>query len=238
MYTNGRSPHGPSNSAERAVYDYVQQEILAGRLVGGAPIRQEEIADRLSLSRIPVRDALRHLVAEGFVTIESNRRAVVTALSEQGLSELFEMRAVLEGLAARHAVRTLNASDFDHLAWLAERMDQTETAGNQWLPIHNEFHEFLCAKAGMPRLSREISRLRHSVEPQLRVLIALNGYAELRSSHHRSLVTAIRSKNPDRAEQAIREHVMQASRDILHAIAGTKSQKSSEPVVTEKRRRK
>jgi DNA-binding GntR family transcriptional regulator len=67
-------------SAERAAYEYLLGEIFAGRLQGGCSIRQEEIAERLSLSRIPVRDAIRHLVGEGFLTLESNRRVTVTLL--------------------------------------------------------------------------------------------------------------------------------------------------------------
>lgn len=218
MYTNMRSPHEPAPTAEWTAYDYLRHEILSGRLPGGTPLRQEAIAAKLRISRIPVRDAMRHLIAAGLVTIESNRRAIVTLLRESDLSELFQMRAVLEGLAARHAVAHLTDEDIDRLTWLAARMDRIESIAEEWMPVHDEFHEILCNRSGMPRLAAEINRLRHRVEPYVRVLITLHGAAELRMSRHKNLIAGIRDRDPDRAEQAVREHVTQASREILTSI--------------------
>ena len=223
MYTDRRDS-GPARSAEQAVYDYLHGEILSGRLPAGSAIRQEQIAKQLSLSRIPVRDALRHLAADGFVTVEANRRAIVTLLQPKDLSELYEIRAALEGLAARHAVKRLTDGELDHLGWLAQRMDQTEANSDQWLPIHDQFHELLCTACGMPRLIQETRRLRKSLQPQIRMLMLGSGGLELQASHHRDLVKAIRSRDPERAEQAVRDHVQQAATDIISAIEKTSKQ--------------
>ena len=218
MYTKATDPIGPPISAERAAYEYLLGEIFAGRLQGGCGIRQEEIAERLSLSRIPVRDAIRHLVGEGFLTLESNRRVTVTLLEANDLLELFQMREVLEGLAARHAAKHITDQDIEHLTWLAERMDQDESAGDRWLPAHEEFHEFLCSRARMPRLAKEITRLRRRLQPQVRMLIEMNGVAELAGSSHLDLVDKIKERDPERAEKAIREHIVHAARDIIKAV--------------------
>lgn len=218
MYTLIRNGDGPQQSAERTVYEYLHGAILSGRLPGGTPIRQEEIAALLGVSRIPVRDAIRHLAAAGLITFESNRRAVVTLLKEDDLSELFAMRAVLEGLAARHAVANLTGDDLNRLVWLAEQMDQKDSTVDLWMPVHIEFHEFLCSRAGMPRLAAEINRLRQRVEPYVRVQIALHGAAELRLSRHGAVVKGIRGRDPERAERIVRDHVMQASREIRATI--------------------
>jgi DNA-binding GntR family transcriptional regulator len=218
MYTDIQLVGGPGHSAEWTAYEYLRGEILTGRLPGGSPIRQEAIAAQLGMSRIPVRDAIAHLAASGLVTYESNRRVIVTVLQEKDLSELFEMRAVLEGLAARHAVPHLTAQDFDQLSWLAGRMDQTERAEDQWIPIHHEFHEVLCRRAGMPRLTREIHRLRQAVEPYVRVLISLHGAAELSRSRHDNLVESIRNCGPDFAERMVREHIQEASQAIVATL--------------------
>jgi DNA-binding GntR family transcriptional regulator len=175
------------------------------------------------MSRIPVRDAIAHLAAIGLVAYERNRRVVVTTLKEGDLVELFEMRAVLEGLAARHAARNLTKADFDQLSWLAKRMDQTETSEERWIPVHNEFHELICRRAGQPRLQGEIQRLRQSVEPYVRVLININGAAELRTSRHNKLVKDLLQEcTPDNAENLVREHIAQASRAIAASIRSTK----------------
>ncbi|MHB8727131.1 MAG: GntR family transcriptional regulator [Casimicrobiaceae bacterium] len=210
---------GPVQSAERTAYEYLRREILSGRLPGGSPIRQEAIAAQLGMSRIPVRDAIAHLAAGGLVTYESNRRVIVTVLKEADLVELFEMRAVLEGLAARHAVANLTNDDFEHLSWLAARMDKTDRLEDQWIPVHREFHDLLCLRSGMPRLFRDIQRLRQSVEPYVRVLITLNGAAELRVSRHNQLINSIvRNRDPDHAEHVVREHIEHASRAIAASI--------------------
>lgn len=221
------APTGPAPSAEWTAYEYLRGEILSGRLPGGSPIRQEAIAGQLGLSRIPVRDAIAHLAANGLVTYESNRRVRVTVLQEADLVELFEMRAVLEGLAARHAVARLTDADFEQLSWLAARMDKTERAEDQWIPVHNEFHELLCRRAGLPRLFREIHRLRQSVEPYVRVLITLDGAAELRTSRHNQLVNSIiRNRDPDHAEKAVRDHIQHASRAIAASIRASQNQRA------------
>ena len=222
MYTKSHLKAGPPHSAASDVYDYLQDEILSGRLPGGSSIRQEEIAHRLSLSRIPVRDALRHLAAEGFVTIESNRRIVVTLLRKDDLRELYEMRAVLEGLAARHAAHRLTESDFCHLAWLAESMDRSGAVGDQWLPVHDQFHDVICGASDMPRLIQETRRLRKSLQPQVRLLIVQSGGAELPSSHHRNLVKAMRTRDPDHVERAVKEHIREAAAEIISAIEASK----------------
>jgi DNA-binding GntR family transcriptional regulator len=207
-------------------------------LVGGEPLRQEQIAAELGLSRIPVRDAIRHLAGSGLVTLESNRRAVVTLLQEEDLSELFAMRAVLEGLAARHAVQNLSDGDFDRLSWLAGHMDELDTQADRWMPMHVEFHDLLCICAGMPRLHTEITRLRHRVDPYVRLLITICGAAELRLSRHKTIISALRGRDPDRAEKALRDHVMQALREIRTAIRSSQltlpsAKKGAAPIAAE-----
>lgn len=219
MYTNMHiHTSGPAQTAEWTAYQYIRGEILSGRLVGGAAIGQETVAAELGISRIPVRDAIRHLAAAGLVTIESNRRAVVTRLREEDLSQLFQMRAVVEGLAVRRAVPRMTRGDVDRMIWLADRLNKTEANADQWMPVHDEFHDLLSSRAEMPMVVAEIRRLRHRVEPYVRVLITLHGAAELRMSRHDSLISAIRGRNPDRAERAVRDHVMQAAEEIIATI--------------------
>ena len=213
---------GPSHSAERNVYEHLRHEILTGVLVGGAILQQEDIATRLGVSRIPVRDAIRHLIADGLVNIEANRRAVVTALQEDDLMELFEIRSALESLAAQHAAPNLTDVDIKHLEFLARRMEESNTSNEGWLPVHREFHDILFGRCYMPHLMREIVRLRYNVEPYVRVHIMLHGAAELDSSSHRSLMRDIKSRDPVRAEKAMRAHVMQASAKIIETLQHTR----------------
>jgi DNA-binding GntR family transcriptional regulator len=142
LYTNIPA-HGPTLGAERFAYEVLKKEIIAGDLPGGTQLAQADIARRLGISRIPVRDAIRHLAMNGLVTLGPNRRAHVTVLRDIDLIELFQMRAVLEGLAARNAARNLKQKDLTELARLAEHMDEAEDKIEQWMPLHDEFHRLI-----------------------------------------------------------------------------------------------
>jgi DNA-binding GntR family transcriptional regulator len=218
---------GPTLSAERLVYDYLRDRILRGEIPGGAPIRQQDIANELHLSRIPVRDALRHLSAEGLVQIESNRRVAVTSMTLNDVKEIFLMRAALESLAARAAVANLSGPDLARLTVLVDRMERVEAHPDEWVQIHDEFHRLICVQSLMPRLQREVERLRAAVEPYLRVFIAAHHVGELRSSKHRGLLAALKKGDGDLAERAMRAHVECALKEICMSIKSTKRTFSS-----------
>src|SRR5277367_1384442 len=102
----------PRQSLAAAVVERLRDKILHGELREGEQLRQDAIAAEFQISRIPVREALSHLAAEGLITIVANRGAVVSALSPQEISELFETRAVLESYMLRLAIPNFKEEDF------------------------------------------------------------------------------------------------------------------------------
>ncbi|TAK84437.1 MAG: FCD domain-containing protein [Betaproteobacteria bacterium] len=214
---------GPSKTAERAAYDYLREQILSGGFAGGQPIVQQEIANHLGLSRIPVRDALKHLSAEGLVSIESNRRVIVTKMTLNDVREIFLMRGALEGVAARAAVTNLSPTTLERLSMLVDRMESCESNTSEWLRIHEEFHSLICIQSRMPRLQSEIQRLSAALEPYLRVFLVTHGMAELRESKHRSLVSALKKRDPELAELTLRDHIERAFNEIWTLINRAKT---------------
>src|SRR5438445_13808942 len=97
----------PRQSLSAAVVERLTEKILSGELREGEQLRQDAIATEFQISRIPVREALSHLAAEGLITIVANRGAVVSALSPSEIMELFETRAVLECYMLRCAIPKL-----------------------------------------------------------------------------------------------------------------------------------
>jgi DNA-binding GntR family transcriptional regulator len=210
---------GPGKTAERLTYDYLRDRIIRGDLPGGSAIRQQDVATRLGVSRIPVRDALRHLAAEGLITVESNRRVVVTSLTVTDITELFQMRAVLEGLAARFAAPQMTPPILDRLSLLADQMNRACSNVDEWNPIHQEFHDLICQQAGMPRLHEEIVRMRSAVEPYLRVIISTYGIAARSGSNHRPVLAALRRRDGVGAERAMRDLITRALNQFANCIA-------------------
>src|SRR5579864_1565651 len=107
-----RSSPIPRQSLAAAVVERLRDQILNGKLREGEQLRQDAIAAEFQISRIPVREALSHLAAEGLITIVANRGAVVSALAPEEIGELFEARAVLECYMIRQAIPNIKEQDF------------------------------------------------------------------------------------------------------------------------------
>src|SRR5216110_2266218 len=106
----------PRQSLTSAVADKLREEIIRGTIPEGAELRQDAIASQFHVSRIPVREALRQLDAEGLIAIVPNRGAIVPALSPEDIEELFSIRALLEPELLKLSIPHLNENDFSEAA--------------------------------------------------------------------------------------------------------------------------
>ncbi len=127
-------------SAEAEAYAYLMQRIRRGVLAPGVRIRAEEVAEEIGMSRMPVREALRRLDSEGLVTLRPNRGAVVTGYEADEILELFEIRSVLEGLAARLAAPRFSAHQRDESMDRLTRMIRAEGDIDLWIARHQDLH--------------------------------------------------------------------------------------------------
>jgi DNA-binding GntR family transcriptional regulator len=209
---------GPSSTAERTAYDYLRSRILTGAIRGGTPILQQQVANDLGISRIPVRDAIKHLSAEGLVRVESNRRVVVAAMTVEDVREMFLMSSVLEGLAAREAAPRMTPAVLERLSVLAQRMELAESHVEDWLAIHEEFHSLIAAHSRMPRLQREIRIMRAAAESYLRAFLMEHGVGELKGAKHQPLLAALKRGDGELAERAARSHLEHAFAELCEVI--------------------
>jgi DNA-binding GntR family transcriptional regulator len=203
-----RTPAANSLSPIERAYNNILDSILSGEFAPGARIPAETIAASLGISRMPVRDALRRLEADGAVTTFANRGASVAKYSDDGIVQLVEMGAVLEGLAARHALAHFGESEVDDLEEIKRRMDRSTANPIRWLALHDEFHGYVASLSGKPLLTQQIERIRVMLWPyQRRSRIEMN-QLELLGPQHQKIIGAIRAKDPDRVEQTVRRHVL------------------------------
>ncbi|MGE0801935.1 MAG: GntR family transcriptional regulator [Lautropia sp.] len=221
-------------NAQQTAYVEIRDRILDGTYQGGEWLRTQSVAESLGMSRIPVREALRQLEVEGLVTMRPNRGAVVTELSPDDVSDLFELRAAVEGLAARHAVRHLSDEDLQTLERLRLRLDAVRTDVKEWMSRHEEFHRFIDRLTKRTRLTEEVARLRASVQPYMLVFNTVQGGPTLRNAEHDAVVAALGTRDPERAETCIKEHVMSAGRDVIEYL---RKKQSGKPVDRERVRK-
>jgi len=218
----------PPPSAQQLAYIHLQDQIVSGSLPGGSRLKPEALAQRLGISRMPVREAIRQLNAEGYVTIMPNRGAVVTNRTPEEVIELFEMRAVLEGLAARIAAQVASSYELDELEMVNAgllRLGQDHVA---WVERHDEFHDKLCLLSRRNRLCAEARRLRFAVRPYLRLYTRSHTQFELKGHEHERLIEEIRSRNGKRAEMVTRAHVMANAHSIAECLRAARTEAAHE----------
>jgi DNA-binding GntR family transcriptional regulator len=210
-------------SAERAA-DVLRGVILAGELPAGARLGEVELAERLGVSRTPVREALGRLAAEGLVQIVPNRGARVATWSVAELEGVFELRALLEPQLTALAVPQATAADADELYALAHEMAAVGAPGpaqdlEALVPLNRAFHDRLVALAGHPALA---GALAGAVHPPI---VARNFHAyddaSLRRSlaHHVEIVAALRAGDPEWARAVMTAHIRNARAVMLRAAA-------------------
>ncbi|MET8335834.1 GntR family transcriptional regulator [Streptosporangium canum] len=191
--------------------------ILAGRYASGDRLGEVELAETLGVSRTPVRDALRQLQAEGLVEITANRGAKVMEYPRADLETIFELRAGIEGLAARRAATTATEQDAERLREVAVTLG--EHARRHDLDavyrLNAEFHQTLVRLGGSAVLAQSISSLVHS-PVLLRTYSAFDEEAMRRSvDHHIEIAAAVRAGDPDWAEAVMRAHLFSARASLL-----------------------
>lgn len=200
----------------------LRAEIVDGTLPGGAALRQERIAARFGVSRMPVRDALRILEAEGFAVWPPNRSARVAPLSADDLTDLFDLRIVTEGLALRCAIPELTDSLLDEAEALHRTMLTADIADLGRL--NGAFHRLLYAPCRRPRLLATIEQLGLAADRYLRVTLASLDYFDKSNGEHAQLLAFCRRREAEGAAACLEAHIRDAKdalADLLRQRAGT-----------------
>lgn len=197
--------------------DAIRERILRGHYPEGEPLRQDAIGAELGVSRIPVREALRQLEAEGLVTFSPHRGAVVSTLSLKQIRELFELRAEIEGDLIRRAVPHMTAEDHARAADILDAYDLALHSGQVpvWGALNWQFHSTLYAPADRDLTMSIVHKLHQHSDRYLRMQLALT-HGETRARHeHRAIATAARKGDAAKAQRLLREHILGAGRALV-----------------------
>jgi DNA-binding GntR family transcriptional regulator len=208
-------------SAERAL-STLRDMIMDGDLAPGARLAEVELADRLGVSRTPVREALSRLAAEGLVEVVPNRGARVATWTVAELEGVFDLRSTLEPQLTAFAVPHAGTRDVEDLEELATRMIEVGSPGpdqdlDALVPLNRTFHDRLVALAGHPTLATALAAAIHP--PIVRRNFLTYDEASLRRSlaHHAEIVAAIRAGDPDWARAVMTSHIANARAVMVRA---------------------
>ncbi len=204
---------GTTPTASEVILRHLRGAIVSGDLAEGVPIRQDDVARLFNVSKIPVREALKRLEAEGFVAFQRNRGATVARLSEPEIVQIFEVRAILEANAIRLSVPKMTEVDFDRAGQSAEAFAR-EPDVSRWAALNWDFHASLYAAADRPYLIRLIRSVNDRVERYLRVQLTVSGGHATAVAEHAAILAACRAGDADRAATLVYDHIMQACQSL------------------------
>lgn len=210
-----RLPHG------EAVYRQLRTELVDGAIPAGSRVLEVELADRLAVSRTPVREALRRLESDGFVQRVGPNRLVATPSGVDDLGDIGLLRVELDGLAARLAVQRATRRDWDHVRALVAGLASIAPEDTQALgTAHAEVHRAVHGIGFGPRIALFVE---HHIQPYIELAVNV-GPTRSPSSvhrHHEALVRALSSGDVDRAVAAARAHAEQGGHTAKSVRLGT-----------------
>lgn len=201
-------------------YQYIVDAVQSGRFPPGTRLREIELAEIIGLSRTPVREALSRLQMEGLAINDSARGLVITELDHSMTSELYVMREVLEGTAARLAAQHASEVEIDFLREINLR-DAKLTTPEELSANNRLFHQTLYRCAHNRYLLRTLNSLQESMMLLGRTTLAAPGRAKTSRIEHQALVEALSRRDPEAAEQAARAHIISAYRIRLDSLFDT-----------------
>lgn len=210
---------------QEIAYEMVREAILSSRYAPGQRLLADDLAQELGTSRMPVREALHRLEAAGLVSITPHRGTVVSELSRDEVAEIYHIRAVLEGLAARLAAPHLLPRDHSHLAARIDEMVSAADTGpdlGRLLRGNRSFHEVIWKAAHAPRL-HELLRNLYIASQRFRNLSILQpGRMVEIVREHRRIAKALAAGDPAAAERLAKEHYENTAQRLLVEMGKTR----------------
>ena len=202
-----------SNSSTQ-IAEALTDEILKGNLAPDEKLNQSELADRFGVSKIPVREALHRLEADGLITFQSNGSATVSTLSLAEVEQLYLMRIALETLLLRRALPNLAPVDLVK-AENAMRLIDHETDAYQWMKLNWDLHFALYSPADLPVVLDTLAKL-YINTTRYYVVLELFEYQTRSQEEHRAILDACQNGDGETACKLLEAHLA-ASRDVLLA---------------------
>jgi DNA-binding GntR family transcriptional regulator len=219
------------NSLHDEVASQLRERIFAGELTPGTFLDEAHLAEQMEISRTPLREALKVLTAEGLVRHEPRRGCFVKQVTEHDLDEIFPVIALLEGQCARLAAMHSSDADLEALEALHDKLQRHAKARRitDYYADNFAIHEAIIALANNRWLAQVIGDLRKIVKLARLQQLHAPGRLEQSLSEHMAVFAALKARDPDGADAAMRTHIVRqriALRDLtrgsrLSSLKGT-----------------
>lgn len=215
-------------SAPLRIAEALRRAIISGSIEGGTALRQEELASAFDVSRVPVREALRLLEAEGLVEFHPNRGVVVAVITADEVADIYTIRAALECAAFRLSAPLLTAADYEIAAAILDEIDEQRDVSRIG-ELNRRFHLALYSRCERRRLLAEIDGYLKLADRLLRFHFSRESSGSTGSQdEHRAILAACRAGGVDDGTAMLKAHILDAADQLAWLLPQT-ARTSSEP---------
>src|SRR3989304_1919350 len=202
------------------IVETIRNAIVNGQLASGTRVAEPDLADKFGISRTPIREAFRQLESEGCITVIPRRGAIVASRSPKDVADFYDLKAVLEGYAARTAAKKLTPKDIDKMESVNRQMEAA--AGKKdvrkVLALHNEFHDIFVKSCGNEKLHSIVQNLVMQFQ-RFRLILMMPGRVEGVIEQHREIIDAFRKQDSALAESPARKNALYGKKILLRELA-------------------
>ncbi len=210
--------HSLSNhqSLQERTYEALRAAILSGELIPGARLYEPVLAERLGVSRSPLREAVRRLQQDGLVEGRPRAGIYVAKVSPEEVEDVYRLRAALEGTAAALAAERMTERELSELQRILDRLEAPDSLPDEVVVRDSDrFHEVIHRGAHSQRLSSLLAQLYGQIAHFRNLTLRVPGRAQQASHGHAALLRALIERDPVAAERLMRDHVDEARRTLL-----------------------
>lgn len=202
------------------VFKTLRQAILKGDMEPGERLMEITLANKLGVSRTPIREAIRKLELEGLVHMVPRKGAIVASISEKDMRDVLEVRVTLEELAVKLAIQNMEEPDIDLLKKAARNFESAVIARDLVDIVEADvmFHDVIYNKTNNGRLIQIINNLREQMYRYRLEYVKDARTHSILISEHQDIITALEKKNVDEAKNAVRQHIVNQEKGIVRAI--------------------
>lgn len=197
------------SSLSEYVFDTIREAILNGKYKENDLLKENALATELGVSRTPVREALKQLELEGLVLLIPNKGASVIGFSKKDVKDIYEMRALLEGLCVKKAIENINDDIINELFEILDLNSYYLSKGKMdaILELDNKYHQVIYKAANSRMISQTLSDFHHYLERMRKT--TLNDIERAKKSHveHQKIANAIKERNVEEAQRLAIEHI-------------------------------
>lgn len=207
-----------------AITEQLRQEILSNVHPAGTQLRQDALASAYGVSRIPVREALIQLEAEGLLTLVPHKGAVVTHLSRDEVNDVFDLRILLETRLFKDSIPRLDSTDFDQLEALQARFAEAIRAQDlqQWGTLNTQLHTLLYSRAELPQTASLVASLLQKSDRYTRVQLSSPKATRRAEKEHAELIALARTGQSEAACTLLAQHIETVRCDLIELLKNTK----------------